>query len=65
MTGATANTAKWGNVRRALWWYALAVWGMTTLAVLFVSVRAYVFHRPYLYNSLLFLPEVRFSDFTM
>src|SRR5208282_319862 len=46
-----------------VYWIATIV--LTALALLVVGIRRYFLHEGYPYNTLLFIPEVRFSDFTI
>lgn len=50
---------------RAVKVYWIATIVLTALALLVVGIRRYFLHEGYPYNTLLFLPEVRFSDFTI
>ncbi len=50
---------------RAVKVYWIATIVLTALALLIVGVRRYLFHEGYPYNTLLFIPEVVFSDFTI
>ena len=51
-------------VTRAILLYILVLSGLFFFAYITVSVRAYVLHRPYPYNTLLYDPTVRFTDWT-
>ena len=51
-------------VLRALRLYFIAVMGLAALASVVVLVRSVWLHESYPYNTLLFIPGVRFSDFT-
>ncbi len=50
---------------RAVKVYWIATIVLTALALLVVGIRRYFLLEGYPYNTLLFIPEVRFSDFTI
>jgi hypothetical protein len=51
-------------VTRAILLYVLVLAGLFVFAYSIVSIRAYVLHLPYPYNTLQYDPSVRFTDWT-
>jgi hypothetical protein len=54
-----------GIVRHALFTYLSFLAILWSLAAVAVGVQTWIFHRTYPYDTILFIPEVRFSDFTI
>ncbi len=52
------------NVDRALRIYLVTLVALTAIALSVVAIRRYGFHQVYPRNTLLFLPEMQYSDFT-
>jgi hypothetical protein len=53
------------TVRRALWMYLGAITALWIVAGAIVGFRGAVLRKPYPYNALFFIPDVRFTDFTI
>jgi hypothetical protein len=53
------------TARRALIRYAEILGALSLVAWIRVLVFGYVLHQPYPYNTFLFIPDARFSDFTI
>jgi hypothetical protein len=58
------SSPKHSPVSRAILLYIIILVGLSALALGIVSYRAYMLHKPYPYNTLLYDPNVRFSDWT-
>jgi Glycosyltransferase family 87 len=54
-----------GIVRHALFTYLFILGILWGVAILVVSAQTFLFHRAYPYDTILFIPAVRFTDFTI
>jgi Glycosyltransferase family 87 len=64
MTASSAFRAG-GKVSRALRIYLAVLGGLWCVSLLIVAIRRFVFHEGYPFNTFLFTPDARFTDFTI